>query len=249
MQPGGFGAMKQQAIAEGDRKQRIAVVADFDDTLTTQNVAHLLLKRFAPDALERFSTQYRSGQITFREYQELAFNSVDAPVEQMQQVAADEVELRLGLNDLLQALDDIEGELTIASAGLDLYIEPVLECHGLANLNVVCGSAVRNGSDSGEFSYDYPFADVDVPCRGDWATCKCKALEQAGESATTVFVGDGSTSDACAAENADYVFARDRLLRICEESGIDATPFEDFRPVTEFVAALGREPMRLTEPK
>lgn len=229
---------------------RIAVFADFDDTLTTQNVAHLLLKRFAPQALAKYSSQYRAGEITFREYQEMAFNAVEVTVGEMQELAADEVELRSGLRELLEAVDAAGGKFTVASAGLHLYIDPVLERHELEQLSVVCGSAVRSGSESGEFRYDYPFTDAtDQPCRGDWATCKCKALEQAGEDAVKVFVGDGSTSDACVAEKADYVFARDRLLRICEAAGIEVTPFEDFAPVTDLVVRLSTEANKQPEQK
>lgn len=226
----------------------IAVYADFDDTLTTQNVAHFLLKRFAPGALKRFSTQYRAGEISFREYQEKSFNAVDATVSEMQEAAANEIELRSGLAELLKAVSEAGAVFTVASAGLDLYIDPVLKRHGLEALSVICGSALRTGSDSGEFRYDYPFpydsadgADDSQRCRGDWATCKCKALEQSDEGAITIFVGDGNTSDACAAEKADHVFARDRLLKICKKSNITATPFEDFSPVTELVRQLGTE--------
>lgn len=229
---------------------RIAVFADFDDTLTTQNVAHFLLKKFAPRALELYSSQYRAGEISFREYQENAFDAVKASVNEMQNAAANEVELRHGIHELLEAIGKADGVFTVASAGLHFYIDPVLKRHGLEELNVVCGTAVRSGSDNGEFGYDYPFPipDLDQPtgtdndqCRGDWATCKCKALEQAGQSAVTIFVGDGSTSDACVAEKADHVFARDRLLRICNEKGLRATPFEDFSPVTELVKRLSTE--------
>ena len=83
---------------------RIAVFADFDDTLTTQNVAHFLLKRFAPEALELYSSQYKAGQITFREYQEKSFDAVDATVSEMQEAAANEIELRQGIRELLNAI-------------------------------------------------------------------------------------------------------------------------------------------------
>ncbi len=227
-------------------ESRIAVFADFDDTLTTRNVAHFLLRRFAPEALERFSKQYRAGEITFREYQERCFDAVTAPVEELQEAAAENIELRPGLSELLEAVDSAGGTFTVASAGLDIYIEPVLRRHGLQHLGVVCGTATRHDSERANFGYDYPFGDAgEEPCRGDWATCKCKALTLAGDGATTVFVGDGSTSDACAAPKADHVFARDRLLRICNENGVTATPFEDFSPVTELVKQLSTEPQAI----
>jgi 2-hydroxy-3-keto-5-methylthiopentenyl-1-phosphate phosphatase len=52
-----------------------------------------------------------------------------------------------------------------------------------------------------------------------------------------IFVGDGSTSDACAATNAaDTVFATGRLLDYCIENKIPATEFgDDFSPVLSYV--------------
>ena len=224
----------------------IAVFADFDDTLTIQNAAHFLLQRFAPEAMKKYSGMYRSGEITFREYQEQSFNAVTASVEEMQAVVAAEIQLRAGLRELLNAVSEVGGTFTVVSAGLSFYIEPVLEAHGFKDLPVVCGTAGRDAAEGASFRYDYPFKNAqNEPCSGEWATCKCRAITEAGTGVTTVFVGDGTTSDACVAPKADYVFARDRLLRICIDSGIDAAPFEDFYPVAEFVrkfAATSREP-------
>jgi 2-hydroxy-3-keto-5-methylthiopentenyl-1-phosphate phosphatase len=226
----------------------IAVFADFDDTLTVQNAAHFLLERFAPEAMKKYSGMYRSGEITFREYQERSFDAVTTSVEEMQSVVAAEIQLRDGLRELLDAVSKAGGSFTVVSAGLSFYIEPVLEANGMKALPVICGTAVKNAAEGASFRYDYPFKNAqNEPCLGQWATCKCRAIAEAGSGVTTVFVGDGNTSDACVAPKADFVFARDRLLRICVDSGIDAAPFEDFYPVAEFVrnfAATSRESSR-----
>jgi 2-hydroxy-3-keto-5-methylthiopentenyl-1-phosphate phosphatase len=225
---------------------RVAVFADFDDTLTMVNVAQHLLRRFAPEALAKNSALFRNGEITFREYQERAFDAVTVPVTEMQAIVADEISLRDGAVELVDAVAEVNGTFTVASAGLRLYIEPVLQRHGLGHVEIVCGTAIRNETSDGpiseSFRYDYPFVNDSrskvESCEGDWATCKCKALEQAGQGVTTIFVGDGSTSDACVAPKADHVFARDRLLDICNAEGINATPFENLHTVSDFVKSL-----------
>ena len=218
----------------------VAVFVDFDDTLTTENAAQLVLKKLVPDEFARISGEYRSGDITFREYQERSFDAIKGTPESIADIVSEEVELRAGSEDLAKAISNVNGTLTVASAGLDIYILPVLEKHGLGHLEVVAGKAREGGSENGGFRYDYPFADDTRPCEGDWGTCKCKALQNASPDATIVFVGDGSTSDACAAPKADHVFARDRLLRFCRERGIEATPFEDLSVVAEFVRMHSR---------
>ena len=61
----------------------VAVFVDFDDTATTQNAAHYLLNRFAPEESKRLRSVYLAGKITFREYQEEAFNAVTKTTEEM----------------------------------------------------------------------------------------------------------------------------------------------------------------------
>jgi 2-hydroxy-3-keto-5-methylthiopentenyl-1-phosphate phosphatase len=158
------------------------------------------------------------------------------PIEEMQRAAAAEMRLRPGFVDLVEAVRGNGGTVTVVSAGLDIYIRPVLDENGLSGIPVICGRAKPASAGRAPFRYDYPFGGV--RCNGDWATCKCAALRAAPAGHTTIFVGDGGTSDACAAPKAGYVFARDRLLRHCAEKGVPAMPFEDFYTVTEFVRKL-----------
>ena len=53
-----------------------------------------------------------------------------------------------------------------------------------------------------------------------------------------IFIGDGLRSDACAAEKADTVFARSRLLKHCKENGIEAIAFDDFYPIARHISGL-----------
>lgn len=221
---------------------KTAVFLDFDDTVTVRNAAHYVLNRFAPDALKRFRTMYLDGEIGFREYQERAFDAIQEPLSDIQNAVAEGIEIRPGLPELVDSVSACDGSITVVSAGLDIYIEPVLQRHGLGDARIACASAVRDGADTGAFRYDYSFGGE--PCAGDWATCKCRVIKLAPAEAVTVFAGDSETSDSCAAPNADHVFARDRLLTFCEANGIAATPFEDFYPVAEFVRELAeRQPV------
>lgn len=221
---------------------RAAVFLDFDDTVTVRNAAHLVLNKFAPDALKRFRGMYLDGEIGFREYQERAFDAIQEPLSDIQAAVAEGIEVRPGLRELVDAVRESDGSITVVSAGLDIYIEPVLKRHGLNDMQIACASAVRDGADTGAFRYDYSFGGQ--PCDGDWATCKCRVIKLAPSGVVTVFAGDSETSDSCAAPNADHVFARDRLLTFCEANGITATPFEDFYPVAAFVRELAeRQPV------
>ena len=64
------------------------------------------------------------------------------------------------------------------------------------------------------------------------------ALRQQEE---VIFVGDGRMADTCAAQTADTVFARSRLLAYCESEGIEATGFDGLESVAEYVRSRTTE--------
>jgi 2,3-diketo-5-methylthio-1-phosphopentane phosphatase len=214
----------------------VAVFVDFDDTATTRNAAHYILNKFAPDAMKKFRSMFLAGEMSFVEYQERAFNAIEAPLAEVQEAVAAGIELRLGFSDLVRAVRAVGGSITVVSAGLDIYIEPVLRRNGLADVPIACGVAVRDGAETGPFRYDYPFGGGHCEC--DTATCKRDVVKAAPAGVATVFAGDSKSSDGCAARVAGKVFARDRLLSHCQANGIPVTPFEDFFPVVDFVNKL-----------
>ena len=118
---------------------------------------------------------------------------------------------------------------------------PCLTPAALGHIPIV-GVAVRQqNAPDGPFRYDYPVSRAD--CDPAWGVCKCAAIDEARAAGMqTVFVGDGPRGDACAAAEADYVFARGRLLKFCRENDIAATPFELLHPVVGFVRAHGQQP-------
>ncbi len=223
---------------------KIHIVCDFDDTLTTTNVARDLLTEYAPrGAVTAIRDRYGSGAISFREYQEQAFDLVNVSVDEMYDYAAANASIRPLARATFEAVWNAGGTVAIASAGLDFYIGPVLKKAGLDRTEINCGRVVSDPAQSPPFRYDYPSREYTAnadPCKGDWVTCKCGVicgLRRDGGGSGVIFIGDGLLSDTCAAANAaDTVFATGRLLGYCDENGIEATGFdEDFGPVLSYV--------------
>lgn len=225
----------------------IHLVCDFDDTLSTTNVARDLLAEYAPhDAVIKIRNRYASGEISFREYQEQAFDLVDRSVAQMSEQAAAKASIRPLARETFEAVWSAGGTVAVASAGLDFYINPVLKKAGLDRAGINCGRVVSDPAQSPPFRYDYPSREPsgsESPCKGDWVTCKCGVvcgLKKNGDESEVIFVGDGLLADTCAAANAaDTVFAAGRLLAYCQENGIEATEFgRDFGPVYSYVTDI-----------
>lgn len=225
-----------------DAERTLLVVCDFDDTAADCNAAQRLIAEFAGPEAAAINQEYRRGALTFRDYQEKVISTIAAPVEQLRTWAGDNVKLRSGFSDAVNATREQGGQFMIASAGLDFYIEPVLAANDLADVPVlsVTGAPTAPDGSTTSFRYDYP-SDREF-CR-DWAVCKCEPIEKAHAAGQKViFIGDGLRSDSCAAEKADTVFARSRLLEHCNNSGIEAIEFEDFHSIADHISELRLRP-------
>jgi 2-hydroxy-3-keto-5-methylthiopentenyl-1-phosphate phosphatase len=209
------------------------MLIDFDGTLVEPNVAIVLVEQFCPNGEEvahEVDILLHEGKITLREAWEREASLMRADrIPEMVEFVVKNVPLRDGARELLDLLAEHRIPTKIVSGGLDFYIHPVLAREGL-RLPVLSDVAVA-GPD-GQLKVLHPHGH---------ATCRlcgiCKAQAVRAESTPqgrVVFVGDGST-DQYAAEVADVVFARRRLLSYCEKKGIPVFPFEGFRPVTERV--------------
>lgn len=215
---------------------RINVVFDFDGSLATSFVGGLMFRGYTPEIeVEQASERYRTSQTSLREYQEEVFDlSTQSPAE-MSKRAARDAAVRSLAHEVCDRVWNSGGTVSVASAGLDFYIRPVLEAANLNRINIHSGKVVSDPTQLPPFRYDYP--SWDDSCSGDWVTCKCKVINDLKRSGEVVFVGDGSGSDVCAATNAaDTVFASGRLLSYCNENGIPSTEFnDDLGPVLSYV--------------
>ncbi len=80
-----------------------------------------------------------------------------------------------------------------------------------------------------------PFSEPDCATRA--ATCKCTvAREGRSPNAPLLVIGDGR-SDFCVAAQADFVFARGKLLDFCRERGLPHAAVTNFVEAREQLVA------------
>ena len=217
----------------------IHVVFDFDGTLATTFIGGEMFRCCTPpNRVSKLSGQFASGEISLRQYQEAVFDMVDETTFEMSSRAALHGRIRKLATEVCELVWDSGGVVAVASAGLDFYIEPVLESAGLDRVELHSGRVLSEPNAKPPFRYDYP--SYVKSCRGDWVTCKCEVINRLKNDpggSEVIFVGDGLLSDTCAAANAaDRVFATGRLLRYCEKNKIPATEFgDDFGPLLRYV--------------
>jgi 2,3-diketo-5-methylthio-1-phosphopentane phosphatase len=126
--------------------------------------------------------------------------------------------------------------LMIVSEGLDLYIKRVLGRSGLEDLPLICNIGVFE--DNGlriEFPHENRECERCGSCKGERIADYREACEG---TCRVVFVGDGY-SDACAAREADILFAKDDLERYCLDENISYNKFADFEDVAVKLIELG----------
>jgi 2-hydroxy-3-keto-5-methylthiopentenyl-1-phosphate phosphatase len=214
-------------------------VFDFDSSLATTFVGGEMFRGYTPeDKVAEANMRYRANETTLREYQEEVFDLIEQSTGEMSKRAASNGSIKPLAREVCDQAWNSGGTVAVASAGLDIYIQPVLNKANLEQIELHSGRIVSEPTELPPFRYDYPSAEK--TCKGDWVVCKCEvinSLKRDKGDIEVIFVGDGSTSDACAAANAaDKVFATGRLLDYCNENDIPATEFgDDFRSVLSYV--------------
>ena len=202
-----------------------AVLTDFDDTAAVENVAELLLNRFADPSWRDVRRRFWDGDFTLKEYQEIAFNSIRASRSDMADYVRQNAHLRPYFGELWDYCREREVPLAVVSAGLDFYVEALIKGSGLTQVPVY---AVETDFTPEGISYEYRFVRPGMERMGN---SKGLIVEQFREKGYyIIYIGDGM-SDFEAAERADLVFAHRSLAEECSRTGIPFRHFEDFRDV------------------
>ena len=210
---------------------RWAVVCDFDDTATVGDLGDRISIRFAGrDAWERAHEDFGRGGMPFSELLRRVFEPITAGRDEIAAFARVQATLRPGFERFVASCRDADVPFVLCSAGLDLYIHPVLERLApelRAHVQVRCNTATPS---AGGLAVAFHGDGAHGGC-GSCGFCKGTVVEALRrEGRRVLFVGDGR-SDRCGAVAADRVFARRSLARWCAEQGLAHERFESFDEV------------------
>ena len=210
----------------------IAYVVDFDGTITGSDITGILADKYAGPAASDFYLLYKEGKIGMKRWLEEMVSHLPADQEEMLSIAIAAADLKPGFAQFLQFAHESGRPFYIASDGFGLYMEPILEQHGLMKyISGIFSNSLIIGSGS---------VDIETP-HGN-PTCaicgNCKASHVVGlkeKGYRVVYIGNGF-NDRFGASHADLIFARtgDRLAEYCSAHNIAFVPFSDFNDVIEF---------------
>jgi 2-hydroxy-3-keto-5-methylthiopentenyl-1-phosphate phosphatase len=204
------------------------VICDFDGTVALQDAYYVLLQRYAGPEYEPLLEAFRRGELDSASFMERSYATLDAPLPAMSRVF-DEIELDPAFSGFVDLCETVGWDVCIASDGLDWWIKPILERHGLGRLSLVCN---RLSFTDDRAIFEFPWRDDCCPiCAGEFAMCKRAVVHTVRDShARVVFIGDGR-SDRCAAGVVDHVFAKSDLADYCRSQAIPFSAFRDFSDV------------------
>ena len=210
----------------------MAILVDFDGTVTRTDASYAILKRYASEDWMDVEKEALDHRITILDALKIQAKMVKVSAEVAAVYLKENVELRDGFRELAEWCKESSVHLEICSDGFGYTIEVLLAHWGL---DWIPWSSNRTIPDENGWKISFPHRKDGCPIN---ANCKCSHLDRIkGSSDIVVFVGDGTT-DECVSRKADIVFARDRLLEICQKDGRDCIPWKRWEEVLEKIQAM-----------
>lgn len=209
------------------------ILCDFDGTIAIEDATDSLLDRFAHPDWQMLERDWREGRIGSAQCMAGQVALLDASREE---IDAHLTELRIdpAFPRFVDAAVAAGLNLRVVSDGLDYAIHSILRRYGLHGLPVQANKLVQTGARS--WRLETPFADAH--CRVLSGHCKCAHAVRAHNTHRRVLlIGDGA-SDFCAAGEADFVFAKHRLIEHCRHADIPHLSIVGFSDAIGLLPAL-----------
>ncbi|MGH8116135.1 MAG: MtnX-like HAD-IB family phosphatase [Rhodanobacteraceae bacterium] len=209
------------------------ILCDFDGTIAVEDVTDSLLDRFAAPEWQVLERHWRAGTIGSAECMAGQVALLDASRDEIDG-HLDGLRIDPAFPAFAEAVLAAGSTLRVVSDGLDYAIRAILSrCH-LDDLPVLANRLVQTGPRT--WKLETPFSDSH--CRIGSGHCKCaSAVREHNRHHRVLLIGDGA-SDYCPAGEADYVFAKHRLIEHCRHAGIPHTSIVGFADAIGLLPAL-----------
>jgi 2,3-diketo-5-methylthio-1-phosphopentane phosphatase len=207
--------------------QPIRVFCDFDGTISARDVGATVFNHLSAHKNSGTVKLWINQKIDSREclLRECAYLKASRE-EILAEVA--KIDLMGGFKEFAELMKTANIPMHVVSDGLDFYISAFLQRFGLGDLDVHCNHAhFINGALHPSFPYFVDGCGLCGTCKGE----RIRSLSSEGE--LCVYIGDGF-SDRCAVGEADLLFARDDLVSVAREKGVDWIDYDDFFDVIKY---------------
>ncbi len=216
----------------------LKIFIDFDGTITKKDVGDALFIHFGGNQCIDFIEEYRQGRTSaiecFRK-ECIACGSID---KKELDNFIDSQEIDETFKDFKLFCKNNNIEIFILSDGMDYYIDEILKNNNITDVPVYTNQLQLESLDgSSKFILKPIFPFTDENC--DRCAC-CKRnhmLVLSADDDIIIYIGEGY-SDRCPVRYADLVFAKDDLLKYCQQENISYFEYHSFADVTDRLKML-----------
>ena len=206
--------------------EKICILSDFDGTITTRDGLYSFIEQYANGDWEKIEQDWVEGKIDSKECLTEEFKLVPNLSEELIAQFLETMTIDETFINFYQKTQEKGIDFYIVSDGIDYFIERILKKYNLKDIKII----TNHGEFRGEF-FEITFPNDHPECINNAGTCKCKVLADLKEKYDKIiYIGDGA-SDFCVANKADILYAKKRLLKYCEEKGIDCIPYNMFEDI------------------
>lgn len=208
----------------------IAVLVDYDGTISQVDVSEQLLTRFLVGDWHADDVEYNEGRIGSRTFFARQLPEFEGKYEEVVAFAAAQPH-DPHFAGFVRTADVLGTPVEVVSDGLGFFIEPALERLGVPHVPVVTAQTTFDGDRA---RMAFPNGNPDCLVCG---TCKRqRVLAHKAAGRTVVFIGDGE-SDRYAAAYSDVIFAKSDLITLCRKEGWPFIEWQDFAEIREWLDA------------
>jgi len=210
----------------------LAVLTDFDGTITTTDTAVYILERYSVGDWRELARLLRAGSITVEHCVKGQLEMITIGQERITRELDEVIRPRAGFDALLQFCRAHDHPVEVTSAGLDFYIHHFLARQGWDGMEVI---APRCWEEGGRLRFEFPA----LASEGADNFKEDRVRHHQGHGRTVAYIGDG-TADLAAARRADLAFAvrGSDLARALEAAEAPFHPIDDFTEVVERLERL-----------
>jgi len=202
---------------------KLAIVTDFDGTITTRDVGDFLLLNFGLATQKEIDESYLPG-IKIEEWMRKYFSRIKiVNIDEIKKVIKENIKIRDGFKEVIIKFQSMNMPFEVVSGGVDLYIEEVFK------INSIKLSGYYGRFNDGNIEYDFLNEKITL---SDFKAMRVKYYKNKGYK--TIFCGDAA-NDYKAAKTADITFAELRLREMLEREYYKFHPLDDFKRVMEIV--------------
>ncbi|WP_192913068.1 2-hydroxy-3-keto-5-methylthiopentenyl-1-phosphate phosphatase [Bacillus mesophilum] len=201
------------------------IFCDFDGTITESDNIILIMEKFASVEANEIKNAILNEDLSIQEGVKQLFSLLPSSLkDEIISYVLENAKIRDGFNEFISFTQKHEIPLYIVSGGIDFFLHPVLEPYGPFE-NIFCNHADFSGE---KINIVYPYSCDDICSSQGCGCCKPSIIRSfSDKDMETIVIGD-SITDLQAAKLAHHVFARDFLIKKCEQYDIPYQSFHNF---------------------